>query len=157
MFILFGTKTRFKTLSTGQFYCPQCRTRRTYELRLARDYFTLYFIPIFPIHKRGEIVTCTTCGTNFQKEVLATPAPASTPLDRMAQQARADMDSGTPIEFVRQKLINTGLARDLADQTIEQAAGPDRRVCPNDALTYRATVERCAQCGASLIAAARPD
>src|SRR5512147_493837 len=84
MFILFGTKTRFKTLSTGQFYCPQCRTRREYELRLARDYFTLYFIPLFPINTRGEMVTCLTCGTNFQKEVLAVPEPANSPLERMA-------------------------------------------------------------------------
>ena len=68
MFILFGTKTRFKTLSTGQFYCPQCRTRREYELRLARDYFTLYFIPIFPVHTRGEVVTCLSRGTIFQKD-----------------------------------------------------------------------------------------
>ncbi len=104
MFILFGTKTRFKTLSTGQFYCPQCRTRRTYELRLARDYFTLYFIPIFPIKTHGEVVTCQTCATNFQKEVLAAAEPANSPLERMAREARADMDSGTPIEFVRQKL-----------------------------------------------------
>lgn len=153
MFILFGAKTRFKTLSTGQFYCPQCRARQTYALRLARDYFTLYFIPIFPIKTHGEVVTCQTCGTNFQKEVLAALEPANSPLERMAREARADLDSGTPIAFARQKLINTGLARELADQTIEQAAGPDRRVCPNDALTYRSTVERCAQCGAVLIAA----
>ena len=152
MFILFGTKTRFKTLSTGQFYCPQCRTRREYELRLARDFFTLYFIPIFPIKTHGEVVTCQTCATNFQKEVLATLEPANSPLERMTREARADMDSGTPIEFARQKLINLGLARELVDQTIEQAAGPDRRACPNDTLTYRSTVERCAQCGAALIA-----
>ena len=78
------------------------------------------------------------------------PMPAATPLDRFAREARADMDSGTPIEFVRQKLINTGLARDLVDQTIAAAAGPDRRKCPTCALTYHATVERCAQCGAVL-------
>jgi uncharacterized Zn finger protein (UPF0148 family) len=156
MFILFGTKTRFKTLSSGQFYCPQCRTRRTYELRLARDYFTLYFIPIFPVHSRGQVVTCTTCGTNFTKEALATPEPVNNPLERMAREARADLDRGTPIEFARQKLINIGLARELVDRTIEQAAGSDRRVCPDDALTYRSTVERCARCGAILNAVTRP-
>ena len=79
------------------------------------------------------------------------PEPANSPLERMTREARADLDGGTPIEFARQKLINLGLARDLVDQTIEQAAGPDRRTCPNDALTYRATVARCAQCGTSLV------
>ncbi len=150
MIILFGTKTRFTMLSTGQFDCPQCKARRDYELRKARDYFTLYFIPLFPVHTRGEFVTCLTCGTNFQKEVLSMPMPATTPLDRMAIDARQDMDSGTPVEMARQKLINMGLKLDLVDQTIEAAAGPDRRVCPNDALTYRSTVDRCARCGALL-------
>ena len=93
------------------------------------------------------------CVPNFQKEVLAVPEPANSPLERMTREARADMDSGTPIEFVRQKLINLRLARELVDQTIEQTAGPARRTCPNDTLTYRATVARCAQCDASLNAA----
>ncbi len=78
------------------------------------------------------------------------PIPANTPLDRLAREAQADMDSGTPIEMVRQKLINTGLSREQVDQTIQTAAGPNRRSCPNDRLTYRSTVQRCAQCGAPL-------
>ena len=150
MFIIFGNRVRHTTLSTGEFYCPQCKTRRSYELRRARNYFALYFIPLFPLNTIGDYVRCATCGTNFQPDVLKMPEPPATPLDRMTLEARADMDSGTPIEFVRQKLINTGLARDLVDQTIAAAAGPDRRKCPTCALTYRATVERCAQCGAVL-------
>ena len=150
MIIIFGSKVRYKTVGAGQFYCPQCKTRRDYELRQARNWFALYFIPIIPLNTVGEFVTCLTCGTNFQRDVLSLPVPSNTPLDRMVREARADMDGGTPIEMVRQKLINTGLRRDLIDQTIEQAAGPDRRACPNDRLTYRAGVQRCAQCGAVL-------
>ena len=144
MIIIFGNKVRYKTIGAGQFYCPQCKTRRDYELRQARNWFALYFIPIIPLNTVGEFVTCLTCGTNFQKEVLSASIPSNTPLDRLAREAQADMDSGTPIEMARQKLINTGLGRDLADQVIAQAAGPDRKHCPNDNLTYRATVQRCA-------------
>ena len=150
MFIIFGNRVRHTILSTGQFYCPQCKTHRSYELRRARNYFALYFIPIFPLNTVGEYVRCTTCSTNFQPDVLKMPEPPATPLDRMALEARADMDSGTPIEFVRQKLINTGLKLDLAQQTIEAAAGPDRRKCVACDLTYRSTVQRCARCGAGL-------
>lgn len=150
MIILFGTKVRYTTLSSGQFYCPQCKARRDYELRKARSYFTLYFIPIIPLNTLGEFVTCLTCGTNFQKDVLSMPMPAATPLDRFAQEARADMDGGTPIEFVRQKLINTGLKVELADQITAAAAGPDRRRCPVDGLTYRPRAIYCAKCGAAL-------
>ncbi len=150
MIIIFGAKPRFTTLSTGQFYCPHCRTRRAYELRSGRNWLTLYFIPLIPLNQIGEVVTCTTCGMNFSKDVLTTPLSTAAPLDRMAIDARKDMDSGTPIEFVRQKLINTGLKLDLVDQTIAAAAGSDRRTCPACSLTYRATVERCARCGAQL-------
>ncbi len=150
MIIIFGSKVRYKTLSTGQFYCPQCKARRDYELRQARNWFSVYFIPVIPLNQIGELVTCLTCGTNFQKDVLSTPIPSNTPLDRFAREAQADLDGGTPIEMARQKLINTGLSRDLVDQVIAQAAGPDRKQCPADRLTYRSTVQRCAQCGAAL-------
>ncbi len=150
MIIIFGSKVRYKTLSTGQFYCPHCKAQHAYELRQARNWFSMYFIPVIPLNKIGEFVTCLTCGTNFQADVRSMPAPSNAPLDRMARDARADMDGGTPIEMVRQKLLNTGLSRELVDQTIEQAAGPDRRVCPSDRLTYRSTVQRCAQCGVAL-------
>ena len=66
------------------------------------------------------------------------------------REAQANLDSGTPIEMARQKLINTSLSRDLVDQVIAQAAGTDRKQCPADRLTYRSTVQRCAQCGAAL-------
>ncbi len=145
------SKVRYKTISTGQFYCPQCKTQRAYELRKARNYFALYFIPIIPLGDAGEFVTCLTCGTNFQTEVLSIPIPTNAPLDRFVREAQADLDSGTPIEMARQKLINTGLSRDLVEQVIGQAAGPDRKHCPADALTYRSTVRRCAQCGAPLM------
>ena len=148
--IIFGKRVRHNTLSTGQFYCPHCKAGRTYELRRAKNYFALYFVPLIPMTTVGESVTCQTCNTNFQKEVLTLPPPPSTPMDRIALEAQADMDSGTPIEFVRQKLINTGLKTDLAGQAIEKAAGPDRRICAACHLTYRLTVDRCAQCGAEL-------
>ncbi len=150
MIIIFGVKPRHTTISTGQFVCPHCRAPRAYERRRGRNWFTLYFIPLIPLNSLGEDVVCTTCGWSFSPDVLTQPPPAATPLDRLAREAQADMDSGTPIEFVRQKLINLGLARELVDQTIEQAAGPDRKICPADQLTYRATVARCARCGREL-------
>jgi len=147
MIIIFGVKPRYTTISTGQFVCPHCRVSRPYERRRGRNWFTLYFIPLIPLNSLGEAVVCTACGLQFSPDVLTQPTPAVTPLDRFVREAQADMDSGTPIEFVRQKLINIGLARELVDQTIEQAAGPDRKLCPDDQLTYRSTVERCARCG----------
>ena len=150
MIIIFGTKVRYKTIATGQFYCPQCKAKRDYEQRKARNYFALYFIPLIPLGDASEFVTCLTCGTNFQQDVLSIPIPTNTPLDRFVREAQVDLDGGTPIEMARQKLINTGLNRDLVEQVIGQAAGLDRKRCPADNLTYRSSVQRCAQCGAAL-------
>ena len=155
MIIIFGVKPRYTTIASGQFWCPHCQAARAYEQRRARNWFTLYFIPLIPLNALGEVVTCTTCGLNFAPDVLTQTPRAATPMDRIVRDARADLDGGTPIEFVRQKLINTGLARELVDETIAQAAGPDRKICPDDHLTYRGTVERCAQCGRVLNLAGR--
>ena len=149
--IIFGTRVRHTTLSSGQFYCPNCKAQRNYELRRARNYFALYFIPIIPMNTIGEYVTCQTCATNFKPEVLQMTPPPATAMDRITQETRADLDSGTPIEFARQKLINLGLQRELVDRTIESAAGPDRSRCPKCLLTYRSTVKRCAQDGSELL------
>ena len=67
MIIIFGTKVRYKTLAAGQFYCTQCKAKRDYELRQARNWFSMYFIPVIPLGQIGEFVTCLTCGANFQK------------------------------------------------------------------------------------------
>ncbi len=150
MIIIFGTKVRYKTLSTGQFYCPHCNAKRNYELREARSWFAMYFVPVFPLGRAGELVTCLTCGMNFQTDVLSIPVPSNAPLDRFVHDTQADLNTGTPIEMARQKLINTGLSRDLIEQVITQAAGPDRKRCPVDHLTYRPTAQYCAQCGAPL-------
>jgi zinc-ribbon family len=149
--IIFGTRVRHKTLSTGQFYCPNCKTQRNYDLRRARNYFALYFIPIIPMNTVGEYVTCQTCSTNFNPDVLKMAPPPVTAMDRITLETRADLDSGTPIEFARQKLINTGLKMELIDQTIAAAAGSDRSRCPKCSLTYRSTVKRCAQDGSDLL------
>jgi hypothetical protein len=53
---------------------PRCGADRGYLLQQARRWFTLFFIPIFPVSKPiGDQVQCTTCHTNFRPEVLDAP------------------------------------------------------------------------------------
>jgi hypothetical protein len=78
MFIIFGTRARATNVSTGEFFCPRCGADRSYVLQRIRRWFTLFFLPIFPIGKSlGEQVKCSTCGTKFRPEVLNTPTSAS--------------------------------------------------------------------------------
>ena len=68
--IIFGTKGRTKEIGRGEFFCPNCRIQRPYiEKRISR-YFTLYFIPIFPIKKLGEYVECQVCKKAYKPGIL---------------------------------------------------------------------------------------
>jgi hypothetical protein len=148
MIIIFGNKVRYKPCPPASSIVRSAKPGAS-ELRQARNWFALYFIPVFPLNQLGEAVTCLTCGMNFAKDVLSMPVPSNTPLDRFTREAQSDMDSGTPIEMARQKLINTGLSRDLVDQVIAQAAGLDRKRCPTDNLTYRAMCSAARSAGRS--------
>jgi hypothetical protein len=78
MILIWGLRARAKALSTGEFFCSHCGTDRSYVLQQVRRWFTLFFIPLFPVGKPlGEQVRCSTCGTRFAPEVLNTPTSAS--------------------------------------------------------------------------------
>lgn len=68
--LIWGFKTIFKTLSEGVFHCPRCGGDRQYHLKLARRWFTLFFIPIFPFKQQGTHVECATCGGTYEDTVL---------------------------------------------------------------------------------------
>jgi hypothetical protein len=73
MLIVFGMRSRFKVLSQGTFFCPQCGGDRHYAHKQARRWFTVFFIPLIPLKVLGEVVECQTCKTTFKPAVLAAP------------------------------------------------------------------------------------
>jgi uncharacterized tellurite resistance protein B-like protein len=68
--IIFGTRGVKSTMSEGKFNCPQCETQRDYRLRKVTQFFTLYFIPLIPLGKKGEFVECRGCKGTFIPNVL---------------------------------------------------------------------------------------
>ncbi len=78
MILIWGFRARGKTVSTGEFFCPRCGADRQYMLQQIRRWFTLFFIPLFPVGKvLGEQVKCSTCATCFRPDVLQTPTSAA--------------------------------------------------------------------------------
>jgi len=67
---IWGTKGRVRTAGSGTFNCPNCRAPRQYEHKKAQRWFTLYFIPVFPMETLGESVTCSACKRSFVPAVL---------------------------------------------------------------------------------------
>lgn len=76
--IIFGLSVFYfmGLIGEGRFACPNCGGDRDYEHRTARRFFTLFFVPVIPLDKVGEVVRCQTCRVRFDPAVLAAPTSA---------------------------------------------------------------------------------
>lgn len=148
MIIIFGTRTREKTVASGSFYCPNCNDSRPYEEKEVAQYFALFFIPIFKIEELGRFIQCQKCKKQFNDTVLSYKPPS--PMDRLVEIVRHDLDAGTPIEMARQKLANQQVDPKIAEQALKTAVGTGHYVCPSCNYTYRKTVKQCTNCGRPL-------
>jgi hypothetical protein len=78
--IIYGHRAREIDVATGEFDCPRCQARRGFKHKRVVRYFTLFFIPLFPLGRLGEYVECQTCFTTHKTEALNLPsADASAP------------------------------------------------------------------------------
>ncbi|MDC1220926.1 TerB family tellurite resistance protein [bacterium] len=69
--IIFGTKGRSIQMDSGQFHCPNCNAPRTYQKKYVQDWFTLYFIPTFPVgSKKNEHIECEECSSIYHLDVI---------------------------------------------------------------------------------------
>jgi zinc-ribbon family len=70
MFLLWGSRTRTRRVGQGVFHCPRCRTHVTYSHDVSENWFTLYFIPLFPTRTLGECVRCGECRGAYKPSIL---------------------------------------------------------------------------------------
>jgi len=71
MFILFGTKGRAIETDNGEFNCPNCNIKQEYGKKYVQDWFTLFFIPIFPISgKKNDHIECKKCESIYHVDVI---------------------------------------------------------------------------------------
>jgi hypothetical protein len=72
--IVYGYRNREIEQGTGDFYCPKCEAQRQYKHKKIVRYFTLFFIPLFPLGKLSEYVECGVCGRTYKPEILSIPS-----------------------------------------------------------------------------------
>jgi hypothetical protein len=68
--ILWGSTGFTSTAGDGKFLCPQCGNQQRYEHKQITRYFTLYFIPLFPIGGGMEYIECQKCQGTYEMDVL---------------------------------------------------------------------------------------
>jgi hypothetical protein len=145
--IIWGSKARMKTIGKGQFHCPTCRQQRAYEQKIAKRYFTLYFIPLFPIGDLGEFVECQTCRVTFKPEVLNLKPPKPQPnVAELLNSVKRNLEGGLPIEYVTRDLVAAGVDRDVGSTVVNSAIGEKRKVCRQCNLSYAENATICQEC-----------
>ena len=68
MFLLFGSKTVKTPVKNGlniRKHCDRCHFLSDLREHCSRQFFTLFFIPVFPISKGESLLICNRCGASF--------------------------------------------------------------------------------------------
>ncbi|MDN3353461.1 zinc-ribbon domain-containing protein [Actinomadura sp. DC4] len=119
MLLIFGLSVFFRTIGQGDFHCPNCGGDRHYRQRVARRWFTLFFIPVIPLNRVGEVVECGTCRTRFNLDVLRMPTAqrmaAALPM-AMRAAAATILSAGDPTDSTaRSRAVDAVRGYGLAD------------------------------------------
>ncbi len=159
--IIWGSKGKTKTIGTGTFYCPNCRSTRQFKHEKVGKYFTLYFIPLFQTEKLGEYIECQDCFMTFKPEVLN----VSRQFERSVEDERKaieflgkisdGLDTGVPIQAIVSGLIKAGIEKKIAAQMVYAATKGETRECSQCELVYKASISYCSSCGSQLMAVKR--
>jgi hypothetical protein len=78
--IIYGYKHKELELGTGKFHCFSCEVQRPYRHKKVVRYFTLFFIPLFPLGTMSEYVECQVCGRTYAPGILSEATTTSMPI-----------------------------------------------------------------------------
>jgi hypothetical protein len=153
-FIIWGSRNRFTDISRGEFFCPNCNRQQWYVHRLVKRWFTLYFVPLFPIETAGEFIECSACNMTFHLDVLYEKskriAPVMSPMDYQMRLLRDRLDLGGNIEDAVQDLTRSGLDRQLALEAVKSVTGDTVKQCTSCWYTYAPVLTTCPECKKAL-------
>ena len=66
MFVIFGTKIRGSVLAMLSYVCGNCAQPAAHRISTYWRWFTLFFVPVFPIGKKRHLDTCIACGVTYE-------------------------------------------------------------------------------------------
>jgi hypothetical protein len=163
MFITWGSRAKHETVERGRFYCPQCRASVEYALQSVREYFTLYFVPLFQTRTLGEYVECRECGGQFQPAVRGLTAenvgellrpwvcPDCQNLNGAVEERCLRCRAPHPQQVTHPEDLATldsrGGADRLAPYDPDRLAAPARGVAPAEEPVPIRGARRCPECG----------
>ncbi|MEP3482738.1 MAG: zinc ribbon domain-containing protein [Fuerstiella sp.] len=126
-----------------------CETEQTYDLFKVKTYFTLYFIPLFPVGSGDEHIQCENCSGTFAPELIdydpeAEQAATAQTLRRICALFLYDIGriSTTTLEAI-QKIVSESIGiqvnkEDLAQDTshAQEADADFLKYCKSELAEY---------------------
>lgn len=88
--LIFGWRTRPSVEATGSFDCPVCKSVQPCAMTSQRTWFTLFFVPIFPVSQPSRQLACRTCGSILDPSVMQ-----EIPVAQLADSASASTSTST--------------------------------------------------------------
>jgi hypothetical protein len=142
--IIWGSRGLTSTLQSGSFYCPSCDGESDYILKQVRPFFTLYWLPLFPIGGAERYVECRRCGGAFKEGVLSMEAPSEG--QRFLRRMYNDLQTGSSLQDVENRLVSAGMEPDHAREVVKEMGEGDTWTCSACGDTYLRAVRRCTRC-----------
>lgn len=102
-------------MSSHEFYCPNCHSRRVYKIKPVAEVKLVYVIPIYHQSESVQVLECQICGNGFDPALLH---PSNQFLFKLVQVARAELLTATTPGTLKMKLISEGLKEEFVDRLI---------------------------------------
>jgi hypothetical protein len=154
--VIWGSKGKTKTIGNGNFYCPHCKSRRTYEHKTIGKYFTLYFIPLFETEKLGEFIECMVCKNSYKTEVLELSRQiedqvnAENQVREIISEVKSKLNSGMQVQVLMDGMISSGMDKDTASKLLCAATDGKLKKCNRCGSVYKSDLIYCSNCGMTL-------
>jgi hypothetical protein len=145
--IIWGSRGLSSVVDRGEFHCPRCDQREEYAVQASRRWFTLYFIPIFPISGTDRYVECLGCGQAYKESVLEYEPPSES--ERTASAAYEELRDGASLDSVKRKLVKNGMPDVEAEELLLKMCEDSPTLC-SCGQRLHPDVRECRYCGSSL-------
>lgn len=142
--VIWGSRGLTFRLDSGEFYCPQCNDDQAYDLKHVRPFFTLYFIPLFPIGAAERFVECKRCNGTFREEVLDAEPPSEE--QRLFSRIWGGLQDGMSLDDAEDHMVESGMSRGQARDLLDEVAGDETWTCDRCSARYIKKVRKCRAC-----------
>ena len=98
-----------------EFYCPNCHTRRSYEVKPFWEVNMVYVVPLFGTDNLTHLIECQSCKNGFDPEIMK---PSNQTLFRLVATTRSQILTGTSPGSLKVRLMSDGLKEEVVDLLI---------------------------------------